>query len=355
MSESTVRADDPGDLIAAIPSMLSFPPTRSLVVITLRHRDVAGRDRETLVETVARFDLGPDQERLARTAVRACIRGTDAVMVVFVDDGATPEDAQTQRRLLRMLTDGFTDAGVRVAGAWATSRIEAGLPWQAVTNPAFGGTLPDPMSGAVAAATAAGGGPIRRSREEITALVALDSSAAAQLDTVLPVALDEIHQRWRLASDRGELDAIRREAIEFILDRVRDISRGEHPGSDDLARIALTVGDGFVGLVMLAVSAGEHAHAAEALWLRLTRCLRGAVRAEPAALLAYSAYLRGDGSLATSAIKAAFAADPDHPLADLLADALRDGYPHSMLRALADRGIDTATQLGIDLPRHAST
>lgn len=153
----------------------------------------------------------------------------------------------------------------------------------------------------------------------------------------------------------GELDAIRREAIEFILDRVRDISRGEHPGSDDLARIALTVGDGFVGLVMLAVSAGEHAHAAEALWLRLTRCLRGAVRAEPAALLAYSAYLRGDGSLATSAIKAAFAADPDHPLADLLADALRDGYPHSMLRALADRGIDTATQLGIDLPRHAST
>ncbi|WP_171050251.1 DUF4192 family protein [Nocardia cyriacigeorgica] len=49
-------------MIAAIPSMLSFPPTRSLVVITLRHRDVAGGDRETLIERVARFDLCPDPD-----------------------------------------------------------------------------------------------------------------------------------------------------------------------------------------------------------------------------------------------------------------------------------------------------
>ncbi|WP_280202243.1 DUF4192 domain-containing protein [Nocardia cyriacigeorgica] len=352
MSDSTIRVDDPGDLIAAIPSILSFPPARSLVVIMLRHREVAGRDRETVIEAVARFDLGPDQEGLALAAVRACAHGADAVMIVLVDDSAASESA-TRRRLVRLLCEAFADTSVPVAGAWVTPWIEAGAQWWSITNPAIAGTVPDPMSGVVAAAIAASGGPIRRSREEISALVALDPSGATQLDAVLPAALDEVHHRWRVAGDRGELDAARREAIEFILDRIRGISRREQLSSDDLARIALTVADGVVGVVMLAVSAGEHADAAEALWLRLTRCLRGAVRADPAALLAYSAYLRRDGPLAGSAIDAASAADPDHPLADLLADALRDGHLHSTIRALAHHGSTTAAHLGIDL-RHPS-
>ncbi|WP_280453294.1 DUF4192 domain-containing protein [Nocardia cyriacigeorgica] len=354
MSDSAVRIDDPGDLIAAIPSILSFPPARSLVVIMLRHREVTGRDRETVIEAVARFDLGPDQEGLTRAAVRACARDADAVMIVLVDDNTAPEGAETRRRLLHLLREGFVDTSVPVAGAWVTPQIEAGAQWSAIMNPAIAGALPDPMSGAVAAAVAASGGPIRRSRGEIAALIDLDPAAATQLDAVLPAALDEVHQLWCVTGDRGELDAARREAIEFILDRIRGIRRGEQPSPDDLARIALAVADGVVGVIMLAVPAGEHAHAAEALWLQLTRCLRGAARAEPAALLAYSAYLRGDGALAGTAIAAAFAADPEHPLADLLADALRDGYPHSTIRALAHHGFDTATHLGVDL-RHAST
>lgn len=50
--------------------------------------------------------------------------------------------------------------------------------------------------------------------------------------------------------------------------------------------------------------------AAEHLWTLLMRCLTGTTQAESATLLAYSPYLRGDGTLAVLALHTALAADP---------------------------------------------
>ncbi|HWR46990.1 MAG TPA: DUF4192 family protein, partial [Pseudonocardiaceae bacterium] len=58
-------------------------------------------------------------------------------------------------------------------------------------------------------------------------------------------------------------------------------------------------------------------------------------RAEPAALLALSAYVRGDGALAGVALDAALHACPQHSLSGLLRAALDAGLPPELLRSIA--------------------
>src|SRR5262249_60782180 len=77
------------------------------------------------------------------------------------------------------------------------------------------------------------------------------------------------------------------------------------------------------------------AAAAERLWLALVRAPPAPERAEPAALLALTAYLRGDGGLASVALEAALLACPHHSLSGLLRAALDGGMPPELLREIA--------------------
>jgi hypothetical protein len=80
---------------------------------------------------------------------------------------------------------------------------------------------------------------------------------------------------------------------------------------------------------------GSGAVAAERLWLALVRATPAPERAEPAALLALTAYLRGDGALAGVALDAAQQACPHHSLSGLLRAALDGGLPPELLRGVA--------------------
>ena len=81
---------------------------------------------------------------------------------------------------------------------------------------------------------------------------------------------------------------------------------------------------------------GAGAAAAERLWLALVRATPAPERAEPAALLALTAYLRGDGALAGVALDAALNACPHHSLSGLLRAALDGGLPPELLRGVAE-------------------
>jgi hypothetical protein len=65
------------------------------------------------------------------------------------------------------------------------------------------------------------------------------------------------------------------------------------------------------------------------------RSARPATRAEPACLLGYSAYVRGEGAFAGMALEAALHASPEHVLAGLLSDSIRLGVPPEQLTRLA--------------------
>jgi len=83
----------------------------------------------------------------------------------------------------------------------------------------------------------------------------------------------------------------------------------------------------------LAACAGDAAPEAEQLWAALARTSPGADAATPAALLAVSALLRGDGALANVALDRALGADPGHRLAHSLRAALDGGWGPREIRA----------------------
>ena len=84
---------------------------------------------------------------------------------------------------------------------------------------------------------------------------------------------------------------------------------------------------------------------AERLWLELTRSCPAPERAEPACLLAFYAYQRGDGGIASIALDAAEEACPGHALGKLLRGALSAGLPPEEMRALSMNYLDDARRL----------
>jgi hypothetical protein len=68
-------------------------------------------------------------------------------------------------------------------------------------------------------------------------------------------------------------------------------------------------------------------------------------------LLAFSAYVRGDGPLAGVSLEAALRCDPEHRMAGMLDQALQSGIRPEQIRELAATGYRLAKKLGIKLPK----
>lgn len=115
------------------------------------------------------------------------------------------------------------------------------------------------------------------------------------------------------------------------------------PLFDDHQLIALAValGHSDVRGECLTLAFGDQAPAAERLWTHLTRSLPAPERAEPACLLAVTAYLRGDGPLARIALDIALEAHPGHALAALFRAAVGHGITPSELRRILERASES--------------
>jgi hypothetical protein len=115
--------------------------------------------------------------------------------------------------------------------------------------------------------------------------------------------------------------------------------RGSEPPTDEEAVLlakALTVPE--IRDVCLGMAVPPHSPAAreaERLWLTLVQEIPAPERAEAAALLGYTAFMRGDGTFAGMALENALEAKPDHVLAGLLKTVLNQGMPPEQLLGLA--------------------
>ena len=76
----------------------------------------------------------------------------------------------------------------------------------------------------------------------------------------------------------------------------------------------------------------EHREAHLRLWADVVRRATGPWLPAPAALLAFTAWQAGDGTLANVALDRALAADPDYSMARLLREILAAGVPPSQAR-----------------------
>lgn len=325
----TPRLHDPGELIAAVPHLLGFHPADSLVVLVVEGHGIT---------LTLRADLPPPgrTDRLAEQLTSPLARPGAAAVVVVVGGGSgdPPEDLPHDA-LVDDVDDALAAVGVPLLSAVWTRATAKGEPWFDYHDGGTCGTTPDPRSTAVAAASAVEGFVTHASREAMAELLAPDPPEALARRAALlnrlaagaPPPLDGVvlprHQ-----------DLIHAEVVRAA-DRKRPLT------DEEVADLAHALSNPWVRDASLGYCVGEHAVAAEVLWTELTRACPVPERAEPATLLAFSAYARGLGTMASLALDRAEEAHPGHRLSELLRTALDRGMPPDQLRRLAERAAET--------------
>lgn len=341
---SRVKISKPGDLIAAIPALLGFRPHRSLIAVCL------GGD-PTVVQCVMRQDLprgivtADDRFGLEHIAGVCAQAGAEAVVTVVVDDRYGEAAAASNDVFVDHFVDCLDEVGIAAIAVHATTALVAGRRWWSLAGDSAGGILPDPRASRVAVAQVLRGRPILESRDQLVDVLApLHRREQRALGRLLALA------RHPASGNRSD-----REQLEFVLVRIAAMESTGHLTDNEIAALSVALERVPVRDSVLGLALTDAADVAEQVWITLARALPGRARAEPAALLGFSAYVRGNGPLAGIALAAALDADPEHRLAGLLDMALRHGLQPSAIVDLAETGRDSAADLGVILPPVAPT
>ena len=325
----------PASLIAALPAVLGFVPERSLTVVTLDGGALG---------CVLRVDLAAaltgDTGQLAELAAAG---GHDGAVAVIVDDDSYDVDDDSyddghidNATLADDLAWSLRDRGIELHAVLAVDRICAGGRWSCVCGCGAHGVIDDPACSPVAAAAVLDGRRLYRSRSELQQVIAPADTPRADR---LAVAL-------RAAGRTGSA----RTAVQAAIALAQRAGAGEQIADVDIVDVVGALGDPAVRDTLYALAVGSAAPDAETLWATLSRLLPAPWRVEVLTLLAFSAYVRGDGPLAGIALEAATTIDPDHRMASMLDRALQSGMRPEQIRELALTGYRTAGALGVRLP-----
>ena len=287
----TLRATTPDDVAAFVPLALGFVPERSVVMISVGTSGLH-----------ARVDLphDPDDvddvvEALLRPARRHRVQSV--LFVVYDDDTTVADEA------MWALHEAFEDAGITVREAL---RIHDDR-WFAV------------LPGAPLAAYQ--GVRFQRSDHRFTAQGVFDGRVTHASREAL---------RSTLAPDPGAVAVVRsllEGASEMPPGRLRELVEGHlssaTPFTDaELAAVAVTVVTGPGRDEAWAWLDRARGAGGVALWSDAVRRLPDSHVAAPAAILAFTAWLSGNGALAWCAVDRSRAVEPRQTLADLVAGLL---------------------------------
>ncbi|MEU6646799.1 DUF4192 domain-containing protein [Saccharomonospora sp. NPDC046836] len=328
---TTVDLRAPGQLLAATPHLLGFHPSDSVLVIT--HTGQAGNQighllRADLPAPGDEFDLA----LLMRMPVAA--QEPSGVTLAVVGGAGAQATGPPHRELMDAMADVLAEVDIPVLHSLWTPEICSGARWQCYDDSSCTGRLPDPRSSVLAAMTAHAGLITYSSRDAMERVLApADEAALVRRVALLDLAADntageppasacELEQAYAVVSaalvraDGGDLAFTDREVVDLAL-----------------ALVSAEVRDACLATALPPGS--RRAQAAERLWLALVRATPAPERAQVASLLAYSAYVRGEGPLAGMAVANALEADPGHVLAGLLSQALHHSMPPQKLAKLA--------------------
>lgn len=324
--QDRIRLSDPAELIAAVPHLLGFHPQESVVLIALHGKKIG---------LTVRADLVPLEQAplLAEQLLVPMTRQQPTGVVAVVIAGRADADREPPHgALVTVLETVFGDAGLPVLHAAWVAATAAGAPWCCYDDPQCAGTIADPATTPLAAASVATGAVTYRNRDELAALLAGEEPATLRRRAALLDAVEAEHPMSAAvrAQRLARLGELRRAASEDRLEL----------SDTTVTEVASALCDHRVRDACLPWCTGADAHGAERLWLALVRATPGPHRAEPAALLALVAYLRGDGALAGLALDAAQQAWPDHSLSGLLRAALEGGMAPEVLRTIATDAAD---------------
>ncbi|MGE5286074.1 MAG: DUF4192 domain-containing protein [Micromonosporaceae bacterium] len=328
-----VKIGSPEEVVAAIPYLLGFHPTRSLVVIGAR----PPRDR---VHVSFRYDLlDPPEDGYAREIARhaAEVLVNQQITVAIVagyGPGAlvTPIAEEFRRHL--------TNAGVELR---EMLRVEDGRFWSYLCAdpgccPAEGVPFDVSISPVAAQMTLAGNVtlPDRAALEKT--LAPLDGVARTSMRQATMRAENRAAAMVAEAARSGRR---RREILRPVVDeglRAVSLAIGTYRGGeritsdDEIAWLTITLADLRVRDDAWARMDPAYADAHQRLWTDVICRAEPRYVPAPACLLAFTAWQSGNGALANIAIARALESDPGYTMARLLAEAVGGGLPPSAAR-----------------------
>jgi Domain of unknown function (DUF4192) len=329
-----LRMRDPGELLAALPYLIGFHPRDSLVVVAF---DGPSGRRVGLTQ---RVDLPPPEhasavgDALARNVLLTTAAGA-AVLVVCGDrpeSGAVAYGAAPPRsELVAVVTAALQGCGVAVRmRAWAAGTA-AGASWACYDECGCRGALPDTGASPLAATAVAAGVVVLPDRAELERLVApVAPEVLRRRERLLTRAVDTASRTAGTRSSEESGDGGARAVVDAAL---ADAAEGRLRLDDGrVLALALALADPLVRDATLVRCAAPGAESAEQLWAALARETPDPEAAEPAALLAACALLRGDGALAGIALDRAERAWPGHRLTGLLRAAWQAGMRPEQVR-----------------------
>ena len=310
MTAARLSLTGPDDMVEAVPYLLGFTPTDSLVLVALQG---------TSLTVTARVDLDAldDPSQLADLMTTLVIRA-ESTHVIAVTYGQ-----RTERDLIAAAADA---AGLQLV---EHLRVDAGRYWSLTCPiegccPAEGRPLP--AGHAVAAEFVGLGASTVASREQLAA--SLDPQPGAERLEQL-IGVRDAHERTqalagfedsRITADTRSIFAASRRT-----DRVWSDAETARFG------VALT-SHGVRDAIWMAIDGGRLD--AQDLMQHLARTLPASYRAAPLFLFAWKAWRDGNGALAGIAVERALQADPNYSAAQLLQTALARGVNPRTMPAL---------------------
>ena len=363
----------PGVLLASVPHLLGFHPVDSLVVVGLKGPASAS------VGVVLRSDLPPPSQvrALAEYLLLPLTQHEATGVVLIVVGGRAPVDDLPDRELLARCESVLVDGGFSILHQLWTPDIASGRRWRCYDDFNCTGVLPDPAGTDLATVVTESGMVTYDRREDIVATLApeppdvlarrstaldrltdaTEPSAthpappppADETPTAAPENAEPARAKPDTPPDRSAPSDPGDDETQDRLDAVRTaiaaaVAAQPTLSDDDVLRLSGALADHRVRDTCLDFDALPDVAAAERLWTALARATPAPERAEPACLLAFSAYARGDGVLAGIALTEAETADPGHRLSGLLRSALTLGLAPSKIRVAGIRAATFARQ-----------
>lgn len=302
----TLTFHSPEDVLAYIPVAMGFQPTDSVVLFAL------GCARPFY----ARVDLPTDDA--GRTAVCEALVGPcrrlgnpRAGLAIFTDD------REAAAAMADDLADALEEIGVEVVVEIGAD----GTVWWDLEDPACVETPYDISTHAFLADSVLEGRVVQRDR----------AALAAEVQRVDHAALPEVERAAAAHAERSlpyrPGPALRSDA-RWVRDQVRRwTAQGSLPTHEEAGRLVSSLTDIRLRDVAWNEIDRRSGRAHVTLWLDVVSRTPADLVAAPATLLAFAAWMAGDGALAWCAVERALDEHPGYSMALLMADTLQAGLP----------------------------
>lgn len=320
-----ITAHGPDDLIAALPHLLGFNPQESVVLVPF-----------TPALPVARIDVphtAAEREAATNQLARPFLRqapqaGPDPTLAIV----CLTEDGQAASQAAESITEALSPQIAVPVKLWADERT-----WTDLDTGSSGVRTNEAATRLAAESVVAGRQVPLGSREELQRNLIGDREPLA---AALPAAAEN----WSTSS----VDVERR-WVEQRIGRFRE--DGISLSDPDAARLLVGAQDHPIRDAAWSMMTQDDSPSHRALWSDLTRRAPDEVRTPAATLLAFSAWLGGDGASAWTALDQIPEGHQDYGLAGLMAVVLENAVPPSQWTtairpALLDESATRASAVG---------